>query len=176
MSLSRVFSNVIPELRHTLAMMEEPLALAARHNRGVFTPFSEQFKSVYAPVIDLSESNTGYTLEAELPGISKDNIEITFANDNTLVLKSNFESVSEVNGEGKPLEKNEGEQSVVASDDKKYWRKERVKANFERHIQFPSRVDADKVKAKYKDGVLTIDIPKHEGEKIKRISIDSDNN
>ncbi|KAK9711293.1 hypothetical protein K7432_007928 [Basidiobolus ranarum] len=163
MSLNRVFTNVFPELRQALAMIEEPFAAAARHNGGAFT----SFRSVYSPAIDLSESNTGYILEAELPGVSKDKIEIEFTDDNTLVLKSNVEETN-------PEIKNEGEQSIVQSDDKKYWTRERVASSFERRIKFPGRVDPEAIKANYKDGILTIDIPKivTEQNQIKKIAID----
>jgi len=90
-------------------------------------------------------------LKAELPGINPDEVEIR-VEDNTLYLK----------GERK-FEKEVKEQN--------YHRVERSYGTFTRSFSLPNSVDPDKVAANYKDGVLTLTMPKKEEAKPKTIKI-----
>jgi len=95
-------------------------------------------------------------LKAELPGVNPDEVEIR-VEDNTLYLK----------GERK-FEKEVKEQN--------YHRVERSYGTFTRTFSLPNSVDADKVSANYKDGVLTLTMPKKEEAKPKTIKINVSSN
>ena len=97
------------------------------------------------------ENGDNLVLKAELPGINPDDVEIR-VEDNTLYLK----------GERK-FEKEVKEQN--------YHRVERSYGTFTRTFSLPNSVDADKVAANYKDGVLTLTMPKKEEAKPKTIKI-----
>lgn len=103
------------------------------------------------PVADTYDRDDHFVIKAELPGVDKKDIVID-VKDGVLTLK------------GERVYDNE------VTDDK-YYRKERSYGKFERSFALPVNVDADKIKAEYKDGVLEIEIPKPEEHKPKKIMI-----
>ncbi|MBT40290.1 MAG: molecular chaperone Hsp20 [Deltaproteobacteria bacterium] len=106
----------------------------------------------FAPHIDLSETDDAYEVKAELPGVEEKDFEVTLEED-TLLLSG--EKRSEHTDEG------EGRRYV-----------ESVSGRFERRIALPMEVDADNVKATYKNGVLSIMLPKLPEAKPRTRSID----
>jgi len=122
--------------------------------RGAFAPAlgeEEASTRTWAPPVDIYENGDSLVLKAELPGINPDDVEIR-VEDNTLYLK----------GERK-FEKEVKEQN--------YHRVERSYGTFTRTFSLPNSIDADKVGASYKDGVLTLTMPKKEEAKPKTIKI-----
>ncbi len=122
--------------------------------REAFSPAlgeGEVSTRTWAPPVDIYENGDNLVLKAELPGINPDDVEIR-VEDNTLYLK----------GERK-FEKEVKEQN--------YHRVERSYGTFTRTFSLPNSVDADKVAANYKDGVLTLTMPKKEEAKPKTIKI-----
>ncbi|UCB52177.1 MAG: Hsp20/alpha crystallin family protein [Candidatus Zixiibacteriota bacterium] len=109
---------------------------------------------VWNPSVDVSEDKDNVVVRAEMPGLNKDDVKIS-VQDNVLTLK----------GE-KKQEKEEKE-----SD---YHRIERSYGSFCRSFQLPTAVEADKIKASYRDGVLNITLPKTEEVKPKEIPISID--
>ncbi|MGA1862240.1 Hsp20/alpha crystallin family protein [Deferribacter thermophilus] len=107
---------------------------------------------VFAPDIDIAETKESFIIKADLPGMTEKDIEVTLTN-NVLTIK----------GERKE-EKEEKE--------KNYYRKERIFGTFVREIQIPKKILQDKVKAKFKNGVLEIELPKAEEEKEKSVKIE----
>jgi len=105
----------------------------------------------WSPLVDISETDDKIKVTAEVPGMKKDDIKISIQ-DNVLTLK----------GE-KKQEKEE--------KDKNSHRVERAYGAFERSFSLPASVQTDKVKASYKEGVLTISLPKPEEAKPKEIDI-----
>ena len=127
--------------------------------REAFSPAlaeGEVSTRTWAPPVDIYENGDNLVLKAELPGINPDDVEIR-VEDNTLYLK----------GERK-FEKEVKEQS--------YHRVERTYGAFTRTFSLPNSVDADKVAANYKDGVLTLTMPKKEEAKPKTIKINVSKN
>ena len=123
--------------------------------REAFSPhFAEAELSTrsWAPPVDIFETENDIVLKAELPGIEAKDVEVR-VEDNTLYLK----------GERK-FEKEVKEQN--------YHRVERSYGSFARSFSLPNSIDADKVKAEYKDGLLTLTMPKREEAKPKTIKID----
>jgi HSP20 family protein len=104
----------------------------------------------WSPVVDVFEDKDAYTVKAELPGLKKEEIEVS-VHDGTLV----------ISGERKLEQKTEGE----------VHRTERFYGKFQRVIGLPAQVEANKVQAGYKDGVLTITLPKTEQVKPRQIAI-----
>jgi len=111
----------------------------------------EKKTAVWAPSVDIKETETDITVKADLPGMKKEDIDISIDND-TLVIK----------GERK-FEKEE--------KDKDYVRMERSYGSFYRSFTLGVPVKEDEVKASYKNGVLEIVIPKAEVKKAKKVEI-----
>jgi HSP20 family protein len=128
--------------------------------RGDFDRFFESFfgglpvvqEDLWAPVVDIVENNGNIEVKAELPGMSKEDIKVT--------VKDNILSLS---GERKQEKE---------TKEKTYHRIERFYGSFCRNIPLPESVEADKVKASYKDGVLNIILPKPASAKPKKIDVE----
>lgn len=103
--------------------------------------------------VDASEDDKAYHVTAELPGMSEKDVEVTFA-DNTLT----------ISGEKK-------EEKEVKEDN--YHRRERSFGSFRRSFTLPVEVDEEKIAASFKDGIMTIDLPKSKSaqKKAKKITI-----
>ena len=104
------------------------------------------------PRLDVVEHDNEFLLQAEMPGIKKDDIEITLENG---VLTISGESKSE-------KEEREGERIV---------RQERRYGKYVRSLRLGKEIDEKNVKASYKDGILELVLPKSEEVKPKKISV-----
>lgn len=92
------------------------------------------------PVVDIVENEKSFKVEAELPGMKQDDVEVTI-NDNYLTIK--------------------GEKKASKEDkDENYLRRERYYGSYQRTIALPETANADKAKATFKKGVLWVEIPK----------------
>ena len=105
----------------------------------------------WAPAVDILEKPNELVLKADLPGIDPKDVEINVQN-NTLTLR----------GERKF-------ESDVKQDD--FRRIERVYGSFVRSFALPQAVDADKVEAEYRNGVLEVKLPKRPEAKPKQIKV-----
>ncbi len=108
-------------------------------------------QSRWLPVVDVSENKDNYVIHAELPGMKKKDVKITLQDD-----------VLTISGE-KKVEREE--------KDKTYHLVERSYGQFSRSFTLPAKVEADKIKAEFKDGVLNITLPKAPEAKAKEIDI-----
>ena len=121
-----------------------------------FTGWPEQRKGLlegeWAPSIDVAETDEEITVTAELPGVKQEEVDISIA-DGVLTLKGEKKEEKEVK-------------------EKNYHRIERNYGSFQRSVGLPTGAQADKAKATYKDGILTITVPKTEETKPKQIKID----
>jgi len=111
----------------------------------------ERMETVMMPAVDMMEKDDKYIVRAELPGMSKDDLEVSFTGNN-LVIKGERKAEREVREED-------------------YYLSERSYGTFHRVITMPSPVDTGKVDAKYENGVLEISVPKAEKEKAQKIQI-----
>ena len=107
---------------------------------------------LWTPDTDMSETDDAYMLSVDLPGISKDDVEVSFS-DNRLT----------ISGERKEETKEEEED---------FLRQERYVGKFSRTFTLPTEVKEEEIKASFEDGVLTVNIPKSEVKKPKQISIE----
>ncbi|MGD8427474.1 MAG: Hsp20/alpha crystallin family protein [Balneolaceae bacterium] len=101
----------------------------------------------FVPNIDISETDTQFLISAELPGMKKDDIDISLEN-----------SRLSISGERSFENEEEG---------KKFHRVETKYGSFNRSFQLPDNVDETSIQAKYEDGLLNITIDKSE-EKVKK--------
>ena len=107
----------------------------------------------WMPAVDIKEEATQFVIHADLPGVDIKDIEITLEN-GVLTLKGQ-----------RAAEKKEETQQ--------YRRVERVRGTFLRRFSLPDAVDAEKVAARCKDGVLEVVVPKREAAQPRRIAIES---
>jgi HSP20 family protein len=105
----------------------------------------------WSPAVDIREDENSYVLTADIPGVKRDDIEVT-QEDGVLTLK----------GERK-------QETEVSTED--YRRRERVYGNFRRQFSLPDTVDADNINASAHDGVLEISIPKQAKAEPRRITV-----
>jgi HSP20 family protein len=113
---------------------------------------NEAFNQAWVPAVDIYETDAHeVVIKAELPDVKKEGINVTFEN-NVLTLS----------GERKQEETTKREQ---------YQRVERHFGSFSRSFTLPATVDASRIVASYKDGVLTIRLPRREEAKPKQISV-----
>lgn len=129
-------------------------------NRLFDTPFGESGRESdffgWAPAVDLFEDKDTLVVRAELPGIKKDEIDISLHNGNLVISgERKFESEAQ---------QGSGEVS----------RSERFFGRFQRALELPKPVDANNVTATYKDGILTVRLPKTEESKPRQISVATD--
>ncbi len=127
--------------------------------RETFSPAAgggEVSTRTWAPPVDIYENGENLVLKAELPGINPDDVEVC-VEDNTLYLKGERKFEKEVKEEN-------------------YQRVERTYGTFVRTFSLPNAIDSDKVAANYKDGVLTLTLPKREESKPRTIKISVNKN
>lgn len=109
-----------------------------------------RFFNSWAPTMDVYEDRETVTVRAEVPGMKKEDIEVSLHNG---VLTISGERRSEEHSNAEP------------------YRTERFFGRFSRSITLPSPVAVDKIKASYKDGILTVNLPKTEEAKPKQITV-----
>ena len=111
------------------------------------------FRGAWTPAVDIFENdNHDLVLKAELPGMSREDIEVTVEN-STLVLKGTKKFEAEVK-------------------DEQYRRIERSYGTFHRSFTLPNTVDATKVSADFRNGLLTVKLPFREEAKPRTINVD----
>lgn len=107
--------------------------------------------SEWYPKIDVVEENDLFVLHAELPGLKREDIKVGFEN-----------QVLTIEGE----RKHEAEESG-----KQYFHRERVYGSFKRSFRLGTEVNTEKITAAYKDGILTVTLPKSEAVKPRQIDV-----
>lgn len=114
---------------------------------------AEKGSRAWAPVVDILETDNDLVVRAEIPGVNKDDIDI------------------EVTSESLSIR---GERKCPDCDKEKFLRIERPYGPFERSFTIGVPVQADKVKATYRDGILEVVIPKAEEVKPKKIEVQAE--
>lgn len=123
-------------------LFESPLSELAR---------ASQLLSGWSPSIDLHEDKDNVYIRAELPGMKKEDIDLTL-----------HDGALSISGERRSESTKEARQAH---------RTERFFGRFQRTVTLPSPVASDRVSAQYKDGVLTVTLPKTEEAKPKQIDV-----
>jgi len=130
--------------------------------RDVFADFFDEFftndlsttQGKLSPAVDIAEEKEKYVVKADLPGIKQEDVQVEVD-----------DGVLKIHGERK-REVSEG------SEENHYHYFERTYGSFERRFVLPKDTDPEKVKAKIKDGVLEVEIPKTEAKKPKTIKVE----
>ncbi len=134
-----------------LSMQQEINRMFDRFFRGGVLDEGDLFPSTWMPAVDLLEKDDEFVAKVELPGVHKDDVKVTL-HDNILTIR------------GEKKEERE-------SKDSNYHRLERSYGSFQRSFTLPTSVRQDKVEAEFRDGVLTITMPKAEEAKRKQIEV-----
>jgi HSP20 family protein len=103
------------------------------------------------PAVDMFDDDDKIVIKAELPGMDKKDISVDIEN-RVLTLSGERNYDNEVKEEN-------------------YYRRERATGKFKRSFHLPADLDADQIKADFKDGVLKVEIPKPEEQKPKQIAV-----
>ncbi|MBU4010950.1 MAG: Hsp20/alpha crystallin family protein, partial [Proteobacteria bacterium] len=105
----------------------------------------------WKPAVDIYNDNGSINITAELPGVDKKDVSVDIK-DNTITIK--------------------GERVIdKETKEENYYRRERKSGSFHRAFTLPYAVSSDTIKAKFKDGILRVEIPKPEEEKPRQISV-----
>ncbi len=107
--------------------------------------------AVWSPRVDLVENENAYLIEADLPGIAKEDVKLNF-----------HDGVLSISGERKAERKDEKDNFV---------RVERSRGHFFRSFNLPMAVDVDSIEARHENGVLTVRVPKAEESKPRQINV-----
>ncbi|MEE9137362.1 MAG: Hsp20/alpha crystallin family protein [candidate division NC10 bacterium] len=126
-------------------IFEQTLARSRGDREGVVA-------SAWSPPVDIYETAESLVLRAELPGLSKEDIDIQ-VRDNRLTLKGERWHEKEVKQEN-------------------YLRVERAYGTFQRAFVLPTDIQFDKIRATFKDGVMEVNIPKAEAAKPQHIKVE----
>lgn len=105
----------------------------------------------WSPALDVEETEDGFVLHVELPGVSADDVEVALE-ENVLTISGQRDFYDDKAAEG-------------------FRRIERRFGRFHRAVRLPDRVAADDVAATYRDGLLTVTVPKAEEAKPRRIAV-----
>ncbi len=109
-------------------------------------------EEILAPSVDVWEDKDNIYVEADIPGFEQKDISLNLKGDNLIISAKKDETKEEKK--------------------KNYYRCERYQGSFYREVILPSNIDASKIKAGYKNGVLKVTLPKKEEEKGKEIKIE----
>lgn len=106
---------------------------------------------VWAPAVDIYETTDAYVLHADLPGVTKEDIEVQVLEDQVAIRGTR--------------------KRVQPVEEKGFRRYERAEGRFERSFRIKGGIDAGKVDARFENGVLTLTLPKPEEAKPRHIEI-----
>lgn len=122
---------------------------------GGLMPFTRGEESMtiteWAPSVDIIEDDKEFVVKAELPEVKREDVKVTVD-----------EHVLSIRGERKAEQEEKG---------RKYHRIERSYGSFERSFTLPETTDPDKISSEFKDGVLTVHLPKNPAAKRKAVEI-----
>ena len=142
-----------PALQDQMSRLFEDVLGSLGNELDFFRPF-RAFDRPWGvhPSLDVSETDDEIIVQAELPGLEEKDVEVTLEND-VLTLKGT-------------------KQDEQKDEERNYYHVERSYGTFQRSVQLPAGLDRDNVKAVFKNGVLTVALPKTAEAKSERKVID----
>ncbi len=135
-----------------LVSLQEEMNRLFESSMGVPQRSAGLMGSDFVPAVDILRSNDNIIIRADVPGMTKDNLDITVLN-NRLFIRGEKKRESE-------------------ADEKNAHRLERFYGSFERVVDLPAPVDPEKIKATFRDGVLEVTAPVREEAKPRRIALE----
>jgi HSP20 family protein len=142
-------TNTLSSYRWTPSLLDDFRKEMGRLAEGFFDDASAA--NVFAPSVNFAETAKGYEVSVELPGMKPDDVHVEFKDGHLWITGERKQETEE--------------------KDKTFHRIERRYGSFRRVIAIGNEVDAEKVSATYKDGILTVDVPKAAAAQPKRIQI-----
>ena len=139
--------NVEREFNRMFKSFDDRFGFLKKEENG-----DEYENAVWMPLTDVYEDKDDYKIKADLPGIKKEDVKISFS-----------DGKLSISGERKQEEK---------TKNAKYHRIERTFGKYYRSFTVPKEIKEDKIKADFKDGQITVTIPKAEEVKPKEIAIE----
>lgn len=139
-----------------MVLMRDPFATLLSVQRGLDAAMrSDWFGSGVTgagayPPINVLRRGDDFVITAELPGVRKEDLDIQ--------VKGNQVRI-------------QGTKAVTVAEEASVHRRERSGARFDRTLQLPAQIDADKASADYRDGVLTLTLPRAESDKPRSVAI-----
>jgi len=112
---------------------------------------SETMRANLLPRLNISETDSKYFIEAELPGVKQNDVELKLDN-NILIIKGNAEESNE-------------------NKERNYFMRERYHGSFQRSLKLPNNINEDDINATFKDGILNIEITKKLENSTKKIEV-----
>lgn len=112
-----------------------------------------RLEGTMAPSVDIEDTGDAYILRAEVPGVSRDNVEVSVT-PRSVSLSAHME-------ESRQVESYQGH----------FIHRERSQGQFQRTFSLPQEVDPDSARATFRDGLLTVDMPKAENARSRRVDI-----
>ncbi|WPY01857.1 Hsp20/alpha crystallin family protein (plasmid) [Candidatus Trichorickettsia mobilis] len=131
-------SNIFEEFFNDFNRLSSPL-------------LSEGMRASLLPRINISETDNKYFIEAELPGVKQNDVELKLDN-NILIIKGKTEETTE-------------------NKERNYFMRERYYGSFQRSLTLPNNTNEDDINATFKDGILNIEISKKQESSTKRIEV-----
>ncbi|KAI9220720.1 HSP20-like chaperone [Blastocladiella britannica] len=113
----------------------------------------------------LIENDKEYTVHAELPGIARKDIDVSITDCNTITIAAQTAAGRNMEKD-KEKEENKSEEGS-GSGGQRWLAQERAQTTLMRSITLPSAIRGNELKASFKDGLLTLVVPKHQSERIK---------
>ncbi|KAK3116464.1 hypothetical protein LTR53_003128 [Teratosphaeriaceae sp. CCFEE 6253] len=192
--LPRFVANELNSFAPMFRLMEDYASHVS--DRDGPASFTNSSLARFQPKFDVKETKDTYELRGELPGIEQRDVDIEFADAQTLVIKGQTETVREEHPtepaklteggeeatkshqatvEDESAAPHEAEPTVPAeptTEVAQYWLREMSRGAFSRTFTFPARVDHDAVKASLKNGILNIVVPKAAAPQSRRIDIE----
>jgi len=141
--LTRIFNQLGPVMR----MQDEMNSLLESFFEDA--PAQRTYGSRY-PLFNAWEDQDAAWIEAELPGLTMDDIEVLVRDDQVTI---------------------KGQRKLSTPESATWARRERSEGEFSRTLTLPWRIDADKVEAKLRDGVLSVHLPRAECCKPKKVKV-----
>ena len=111
---------------------------------------------VWVPALDVAERKDAYVVQLELPGVSPDQVDISFEQ-NVLTIRGNKPSSWD----------------MTTEDELRVFAAERVHGSFERAVRLPEFIDTENIEASYTNGLLTITVPKAQAAQPRKITINA---
>ena len=131
-------------------------ATSARSLASIADTPSSTRSQLWLPAIDLYETDTAFVIEADLPGVHQENVDVSFDR-GTLTISGVRAATLPVNDQEK------AQLRVFVS--------ERMNGNFSRSIRLPEHVDAEHIEATFAQGVLSLKVPKAKAALARKIAI-----
>lgn len=116
-----------------------------------FFPKEKAGMNHWSPALDVHDDQDAFTVNLEAPGLKKEDFEISY-----------HDGVLSIAGERRQEKE---------AKEKNYFRRERSHGRFTRSVSLPAEIKADDIAATYKDGILTVTLPKAEEAKPKHIKV-----